>query len=39
MIVDSRVGAHRLSPVTSGDGFIDMVENFQCLENCISRDG
>ena len=39
MIVDPRVDAHRLSPVTSGDGFIDMVENFQYLGSCISRDG
>ena len=35
----SGADAHRLSPVPSGDGFIDLVEDFQYLGSCISRDG
>ena len=31
--------AHGLSPVPAGDGFIDLVEDFQYLGSCISRDG
>ena len=31
--------ASMLSPVSAGDGFVDLVEDFQYLGSCINRDG
>ena len=39
MVVGNGTDAHGLSPVPAGDGFIDLVEDFQYLGSCISRDG
>ena len=39
MVVGSGADAHGLSSVPAGDGFIDLVEDFQYLGSCISRNG
>ena len=39
MVVSNGADAHGLSPVPAGDSFIDLVEDFQYLGSCISRDG
>ena len=38
MVVGNGTDVRGLSPVPPGDGFIDLVEDFQYLGNCISRD-
>ena len=39
MVVDTSADTSMLSPVPVGDSFIDLVEDFQYLGSCISRDG
>ena len=39
MVVGNGADALGLSPVPAGGGFSDLVEDFQYLGSCISRDG
>ena len=39
MVVGTGADASLLSPIPVGDGFIDVVEDFQYLGSCISSDG
>ena len=39
VVVGAGADASMLSPVPAGDGFIDLMEDFQYLGSCSSRDG